>query len=235
MRYLCALCDGDDDWRADDDGSAWTDDGDRAWPRPGCAGRSGRRRDCHGDECGYRLHPRRTDVQRRQLPAGEPAAGDARPDDLGTRLCRRHPARAAARSRADAGRGRRPGRGRRAGNARRVGGNHRRGHVAIGRRCRHPFHGHRSAAAQRPQLPRTGAAGAGQCARTQLRPHEVELGRHLFGGAARSRRQHHHRRRRQQRRCRRRAAAERHPGIGAGVPDRDAAIHCRIRAAPLHR
>ena len=44
----------------------------------------------------------------------------------------------------------------------------------------------------------------------------------LLGRPARSRRQHHHRRRRQQRRRGRRTAAERHPGVGAGIPDRDA-------------
>ena len=225
--------DGDDDWPADDDGSAWTGDGDLARPRPGCAGGAGRCRERHRDECGDRFHPRRADVERRQLPAGEPATGDARPDDRGTRLCHRDPPRAVARSGADAGRGRRSGRGRRAGDARGVGGNRRRGHLAVGGRRRHSLDGHRGPAAQRPQLPRTGAAGPGQCARTQLRPHQVELGRHLLGGPARSRRQHHHRRRRQQRRCRWRTAAERHPGVGAGVPDRDPAVHGRIGAVGL--
>ena len=43
-------------------------------------------------------------------------------------------------------------------------------------------------------------------------------------GSARPRRQHHDRRRGQQRRRRRRSAAERHAGVGAGVPDRDESI-----------
>ena len=57
----------------------------------------------------------------------------------------------------------------------------------------------------------------------------------LLGRAARPRRQHHDRRRRQQRRRRRRTAAERHPGVGAGVPDRDQPLHRRDRAARRRR
>ncbi len=44
-------------------------------------------------------------------------------------------------------------------------------------------------------------------------------------GPDRPRRQHHDRRRRQQRRRRRRPAAERHAGVGPGVPDRDQPLH----------
>ena len=43
------------------------------------------------------------------------------------------------------------------------------------------------------------------------------------------RRQHHDRRRRQQRRRGWRPAAERHAGVGAGIPDRDEPVHGRIR------
>ncbi len=51
------------------------------------------------------------------------------------------------------------------------------GYEPLGGRRRHPSRPHRGAAAQRPQLPRAGAARPGQCARAQLRPDQVELGR----------------------------------------------------------
>ena len=63
----------------------------------------------------------------------------------------------------------------------------------------------------------------------ELRPDQVEQRRGVVGRADRPRRQHHDRRRRQQRRRRRRPAAERHPGVGPGVPDRDQPLHRGVR------
>ena len=106
-------------------------------------------------------------------------------------------------------------------------------HDALGRRRRHSVDRHRGAAAQRPQLPRARAARARQRAGPELRSDQVEQRGHLLRRAARTRRQHHHRRRRQQRRRRRRNAAERDPGVGAGVPDRDEPVHGGDRGARL--
>ncbi len=88
---------------------------------------------------------------------------------------------------------------------------------------------HRGAAAERPQLSRAGPPRSRQRARAQLRPDQVEQRPHLLRRSARPRRQHHDRRRRQQRRRGRRPAAERHAGVGAGIPDRDEPVLGRIR------
>ena len=56
-------------------------------------------------------------------------------------------------------------------------GGRRRGHHPVGRRRRDSRDGHRGAAAQRPQLPRAGAARARQRAGAELRSDQDELGR----------------------------------------------------------
>ncbi len=97
---------------------------------------------------------------------------------------------------------------------------------------RHRPDRHRPASLERPQLHGAGLSRSRQRAHSQLRPHQDQQRGRVLRRPVRARRHGHDRRAGEQRRRGGRSAAERAPGRGAGVPDRDQSRTPRRAAAP---